>query len=45
MVAAGALSRDFPELESAAGWAWHAGLLAVTLRTSYQVALLRCPMP
>ena len=44
-VAAGALSRDFPEQESAAGWAWHAGLLTVTLRTSYQVALLRCPMP
>jgi len=44
-VTAGALSREFPDLESAAAWAWHAGLLAVTLRTSYQVALLRCPLP
>lgn len=42
-IAAGALSRDFPELEAANAWAWHAGLLAVTLSTSYQVALLRCP--
>jgi hypothetical protein len=44
-VTAGALKRELPELETATGWAWHAGLLAVTLRTSYQVALVRCPKP
>jgi hypothetical protein len=43
--AAGALAREFPELESASGQAWQAGLLAVTLRTSYRVALVRCPRP
>jgi hypothetical protein len=42
-VAAGAVKREFPELETASGCAWHAGLLAVTLRISYQVALVRCP--
>ncbi len=40
-VTAGKQSRRFTELESADACVWHGGLLAVTLRTSYQVALLR----
>lgn len=35
----------FPELETAHTAVWHEGILAVVLRTSYQVALLRCPPP
>jgi len=42
-VAAGKHSRKFAELETARSATWHAGIVAVTLRTSYQVALLRCP--
>ena len=36
-------SHPFPELETARDAVWHNGILAVVLRTSYQVALLRCP--
>lgn len=38
----GGRSHPFPELETAHGAVWHEGVLAVVLRTSYQVALLRC---
>ena len=38
-------THGFPELETARGAVWHGGILAVVLRTSYQVALLRCPQP
>ncbi len=41
-VTAGKLSRKFVELESARGAVVHEGIVAVTLRTSYQVAVLRC---
>ena len=44
-VAVGKNVRKFDELETARTAAWHAGIVAVTLRTSYQVALLRCPPP
>ena len=44
-VSAGKYSRKFVELQSAQGAMWHAGVIAVTLQTSYQVALLRCPQP
>jgi hypothetical protein len=44
-VAVGKNVRKFAELETARAAAWHAGIVAVTLRTSYQVALLRCPPP
>jgi hypothetical protein len=36
-------THPFPELETARDAVWHHGILAVVLRTSYQVALLRCP--
>jgi len=42
-VTTGKHSRKFAELETARSATWHAGIVAVTLRTSYQVALLRCP--
>lgn len=38
-------THSFAELEIARGALWHSGILAVVLRTSYQVALLRCPQP
>ena len=38
-------AQKFVELEAAESCVWHAGILAVTLRTSYQVALLRLPLP
>jgi hypothetical protein len=38
-------AQKFIELETAEACVWHAGILAVTLRTSYQVALLRFPLP
>ena len=38
-------THSFAELETARGALWHSGILAVVLRTSYQVALLRCPQP
>ena len=44
-VSTGTSKRVFPTLQTANGWAWHAGVLAVTVRTSYQVALVRCPLP
>jgi len=44
-VAIGKHSHRFAELETAHGAVAHAGIVAVTLRTSYQVALLRCPQP
>ena len=37
----GQAAQKFAELETAESCAWHEGVLAVTLRTSYQVALLR----
>ena len=36
-------THPFPELETAHDAVWQGGILAVVLRTSYQVALLRCP--
>jgi hypothetical protein len=42
-VNAGKHSCKFVELESARAAVWHEGIIAVTLGTSYQVALLRCP--
>lgn len=42
MVMAGR-THPFPELETAHDAVWQGGILAVVLRTSYQVALLRCP--
>ncbi len=44
-LSAGRYTHKFVELESARGAVWHAGIIAVTLGTSYQVALLRCPQP
>ena len=44
-LSSGAGKWTFPALQTAAGWAWHADVLAVTVRTSYQVALVRCPLP
>lgn len=38
-------SQKFIELDTAESCVWHGGVLAVTLRTSYQVALLRFPLP
>jgi hypothetical protein len=38
-------SETFNELASATACVWHNGILAVTLRTSYQVSLLRFAMP
>lgn len=43
-VSASKQKQKFTELESADTCVWHAGILAVTLRTSYQVALLRVPL-
>ena len=37
--------QKFTELDTSSACVWHAGILAVTLRTSYQVALLRFPWP
>jgi hypothetical protein len=41
-VTAGQLSRKFAELETAHAAVSHGGIVAVALRTSYQVGLLRC---
>ncbi len=40
----GQAAQKFAELETAESCTWYEGVLAVTLRTSYQVALLRCPL-